>query len=133
MIATPPAGETLRQIAGRYGREYDTLRRDWSRHPDWPTPIGRVRDGAYLYDSAAVDAVVARHFAREPVSLVPGRLYTAKEIEAVTGIRSVTIRADVTKGRWPAPDDTSERANRWLGATVAAAVAGRRGYRSSAG
>ncbi|MFJ8606343.1 hypothetical protein ACIRH0_04015 [Streptomyces sp. NPDC093675] len=39
------------------------------------------------------------------------------------------IRADRSKGRWPAPDDTSNRAHRWLGAAVSKAFEGRRGYR----
>lgn len=133
MVATPSAGETLREIASRYGREYETLRRDWSRHPAWPEPIGTGPHGAHLYDPAAVDAVIAKHFAREAVALEPTRLYSLKEIEAVTGIKPATVRADVNKGRWPAPDDTSTRANRWLGATVTEAVAKRRAYRSSAG
>ncbi|MFF7610731.1 helix-turn-helix transcriptional regulator [Streptomyces lavendulae] len=131
MVATPRAGETLREIAGRYGREYQTLRTEWSRHPSWPEPIGRGPHGAHLYDSAAVDAMVAAHFTREAVTLEPSRLYTAKEIEAATGIKPATIRADVNKGRWPAPDDTTSRANRWLGTTVTEAVAKRRGYRAS--
>lgn len=130
MVATPPAGETLREIARRYGRAYDTLRTAWSRHPSWPKPIATGPHGTLLYDSAAVDAVIAEHFAREGVGLEPTRLYTAKEIEAATGIKPATLRADVSKGRWPAPDDTSGRANRWLGATVTEAVAKRRGYRA---
>ncbi|MFF4369643.1 helix-turn-helix transcriptional regulator [Streptomyces sp. NPDC001594] len=131
MVATPPDAETLQEIADRYGRSVDTLNSRWCLHPDWPAPVGRRRH-AYVYDRAAVDAVVAQHFARKAATLAPDRLYTAKEIEAATGIKPATIRADVKKGRWPAADDTSERAHRWLGATVNEAVAKRRAYRRTA-
>ncbi|MCX4538348.1 hypothetical protein [Streptomyces sp. NBC_01669] len=47
-----------------------------------------------------------------------------------THISAATIRADVSKGRWPAPDDTNGPANRWYGSnTITAALTGRCGYR----
>ncbi|MFB6950193.1 hypothetical protein ACFCXP_11235 [Streptomyces niveus] len=134
MVKSPaPEGETLREIAARHGRAYDTLRTVWSRHPDWPDPLGR-RGRSYVYDPAAVDKVIADHFARDTVELEPRRLYTARQIAQLTGISANTIRADQAKTRadgtprWPAPDDTSGPANRWYGKTIKNTVATRRSY-----
>lgn len=127
MVDNQPEGETLREIAARLGRAYDTLRTQWSRHPAWPAPLGK-RGRSYVYDPAAVDAVIAEHFAREATTFEPGRLYTAREIADLAGLSPTTIRVDLAKGRWPAPDDTTQMANRWTGATVTTALAGRRGY-----
>ncbi|KJK40239.1 hypothetical protein UK15_07765 [Streptomyces variegatus] len=132
MVKPPAEGETLREIAARHGRAYNTLRNQWSRHPDWPDPLPEKRGRSYVYDPAAVDRVIAQHFAREAAKLEPRRLYTAREIEALTGVTAATIRADVTRGRWPAPDDTAQRAHRWYGETVTTALTARRGYRRSA-
>jgi predicted DNA-binding transcriptional regulator AlpA len=129
MVEPPAEGETLREIAARHGRAYNTLRNQWSRHPDWPDPLPEKRGRSYVYDPAAVDRVIARHFGREAAELEPRRLYTAREIENLTGVTAGTIRADVTRGRWPAPDDTSQRAHRWYGETVTTALTARRGYR----
>ncbi|MFG3174920.1 hypothetical protein ACGFZC_07555 [[Kitasatospora] papulosa] len=128
MVANPPAdGETLREIATRYGRAYNTLSAQWSRHEAWPAPTGK-RGRAYVYNPAEVDAVVQEHFVRENTALQPRRLYTAREIADLAGISAATIRADLSKGRWPAPDDTEGPANRWTGKTVTATLKGRRGY-----
>lgn len=88
---------------------------------------------APLADGAAVAAFVRDHVDRPAVELEPRRLYTAREIEALTGVKTATIRADRTRGRWPEPDDDSERAHRWYGATVTRALSGRRGYRRAEG
>ncbi|WP_046495055.1 hypothetical protein [Streptomyces odonnellii] len=134
MVDTPePRRETLREIAARHGRAYDTLRTQWSRHPAWPPPIDK-RGRFYLYDSAAVDKVIADHFQRPATKLKNRQLYTAREIEAATGISAATIRADQSKKRadgtprWPAPDNTDGPANRWYGRTVIAALKKRRSY-----
>ncbi|MCX4575627.1 hypothetical protein OHB41_21025 [Streptomyces sp. NBC_01571] len=131
MVASQPQGETLREIADRHGRAYNTLRNQWSRHEAWPDPLPEKRGRSLVYDPAAVDRVIAEHFARPATELEPRRLYTAKEIEALTGVTAATIRADVSKDRWPAPDDTSGRAHRWYGETVTTALTRRRGYRRS--
>jgi predicted DNA-binding transcriptional regulator AlpA len=52
-------------------------------------------------------------------------------IEALTGVTAATIRADRSRGRWPAPDDTGGRAHRWYGKTVTTALTTRRGYHRS--
>ncbi|MER7807905.1 hypothetical protein [Streptomyces sp900116325] len=128
MVDTPAEGETLREIAARHGRAYDTLRTQWSRHPAWPAPLGK-RSRSYVYDPAAVDAVIAEHFTREATTFEPRRLYTAREVADLAGISSATIRADVKKGRWPAADDATQMTHRWYGATITTALAGRRGYK----
>jgi hypothetical protein len=131
MVEPPTEGETLREIAARHGRAYNTLRNQWSRHPAWPDPLPEKRGRSYVYDPAAVDRVIAEHFERQAVELEPRRLYTAREIETLTGVTAATIRADQSRDRWPAPDDTSGGVNRWTGATATQALEGRRGYRRS--
>ncbi|MGV4984533.1 helix-turn-helix transcriptional regulator [Streptomyces sp. NRAIS4] len=126
MVDTPP-GETYDEIAARHSRAKLTIRNQWARHPDWPEPIGK-RGKLLLFDPAAVDQFVTDHIERSPTVLEDRRLYTAREIEQLTGITAATIRADRSKGRWPGPDDTSTRAHRWYGATVTEALAARRGY-----
>ncbi|NML55355.1 hypothetical protein HHL19_16420 [Streptomyces sp. R302] len=130
MVNTPPASETLSEIAARHGRSEKTIRNTWARHPDWPAAVGK-RGRAYVYDPAAVDQVVADHFARPAADLEPRRLYTTAEIATATGLKAVTIRAEVSKGRWPAADDTAGRVHRWYGSTVLKALQDRRGYRST--
>ncbi|MER8233486.1 hypothetical protein [Streptomyces sp. NPDC094049] len=131
MVATEPEGETLSEIAARYGRAETTVRNQWTTHPDWPDPLGRGggQGRPNVYDSTEVDAVVAEHFLRPVVELEASRLYSAAEIEAATGISAGTIRADVSKGRFPQADDKRGAAKVWRGATVTEALAGRHGYR----
>ncbi|MFF8406924.1 helix-turn-helix transcriptional regulator [Streptomyces sp. NPDC015684] len=128
MVDTPP-GETYAEIAARHARAETTVRNQWARHPDWPAPLPGKRGKFLVFDPAAVDQFVAAHVDRQAVDLEPRRLYTAREIEQLTGVTSAAIRADRSKGRWPEPDDRSGRAHRWYGASVTAALAGRRGYR----
>ncbi|MEV6425708.1 hypothetical protein [Streptomyces sp. NPDC051662] len=134
MVDTPPAaGETLREIAARYDRDYETVRA-LAKRPGWPEHIGK-RGRAYVYDPAEVDPIASEAYQRPAPNLEPNRLYTAREIEAATGISAATIRADQTKvrasgtPRWPAPDDTTQHAHRWYGRTVAAELKNRRAYR----
>ncbi|MFI5973532.1 helix-turn-helix transcriptional regulator [Streptomyces sp. NPDC051452] len=130
MVDTPP-GETYAEIAARHGRAETTVRNQWARHPEWPKPLSRKRGKFLLFDPAAVDRFVAAHVDRPAAELEPRRLYSAREIENLTGITAATIRADRSKGRWPAPDDESSRAHRWYGATITKALVGRRAYRKS--
>ncbi|WP_435251694.1 helix-turn-helix transcriptional regulator [Streptomyces tendae] len=131
MVDSTP-GETYEQIAARHGRSLARVRNAWARHPAWPAPTGKCGK-QLLFDPAAVDRAIREHIDRPPAALEDDRLYTAKEIEQLTGVTAATIRADRHKGRWPAPDDTSSRAHRWTGATVAQALAGRRAYRRAEG
>lgn len=133
IVAAGTPSETLREIAARYDRAYSTVRNEWATHAAWPAPADKV-GRAYVYDTSAVDAVIAKHFTRPAVELEPRRMYTAKEIAELTGISAATIRADRTKlradgtPRWPAPDDTAGPAHRWSGTTVTKALKGRRAY-----
>ncbi|MEV4974433.1 hypothetical protein [Streptomyces scopuliridis] len=136
MVNTPPAaGETLREIAARYDRDYETVRA-LAKRPGWPKPIGK-QGRAYTYDPAEVDPIASAAYERPAVNLKPTRLYTAREIEAATGITTATIRADQTKvradgtPRWPAADDTTQPAHRWYGRTVLSELRNRRAYRRS--
>ncbi|WP_432169075.1 helix-turn-helix transcriptional regulator [Streptomyces sp. 1222.5] len=131
MVDTPP-GETYSEIAARHGRAETTIRNQWARHPDWPDPLPEKRGKFLQFAPAAVDRFVAAHVDRQDADLEPRRLYTAREIEQLTGITSATIRADRSKGRWPEPDDRSGRAHRWYGATIQQSLSTRRGYRRNA-
>ncbi|MEV7422854.1 hypothetical protein [Streptomyces sp. NPDC091212] len=133
MVDTPqPVGETLREIAARYGRDYETVRA-LAKRAGWPDPVGK-RGGAYTYDPAAVDPIATAAYRRPTTELRPRRLYTAREIATATGISAGTIRADRTKKRadgtprWPAPDDTDGPAHRWYGKTITAELKKRRTY-----
>ncbi|MEU3520309.1 hypothetical protein ABZ770_34430 [Streptomyces sp. NPDC006654] len=117
------------EIAARHGRAEPTIRNQWARHPEWPAPLPSQRGKFLLFDPAAVGRFVAANVDRQAADLEPRRLYTAREIETLTGITAATIRADRSKGRWPAADDTTGRAHRWYGATVTGVLAGRRPYR----
>ncbi|MBX9392841.1 hypothetical protein K4749_04370 [Streptomyces sp. TRM72054] len=87
-----------------------------------------------LFDPAAVDKVIAEHIERPAAELELRCLYTAKEIEALTGITAATIRAERSKGALaPSADDTSSHAHRWKGSTVTKALAGRRAYHKDDG
>ncbi|MFJ2178907.1 hypothetical protein ACIOHE_39190 [Streptomyces sp. NPDC087851] len=134
MVDTPPpAGETLREIAARYGRTYETVRA-LTKRPGWPAPIGK-KGGAHTYDPADVDPIATAAY-RRAAPLEPDRLYTARQIAAITSISEGTIRADRAKlrtdgtPRWPAPDGTTRTgANLWYGRTVTAELKKRHSYR----
>ncbi|MEU1275314.1 hypothetical protein [Streptomyces sp. NPDC005799] len=124
----PP--ETIEEIAARIGRPLTTVKTTWRRHPDWPAPLPERRGRWVQYDPDAVDAFIREQIDRQAVTLEPRRLYTAPELEAAgIGITAGTIRADLTRRRWPEPDATDGGTNRWYGATAAKALEGRRGYR----
>ncbi|MBK3630526.1 hypothetical protein JHN59_38170 [Streptomyces sp. MBT49] len=120
------------EIADLYDVSPHTVTKSWARHSAWPAPVdkrGRYKE----YDAHDVERFVRDHVQRAAVDLEPTRLYTAPELEAAgIGITAGTIRADLTRGRWPAPDRTEHGVNQWLGSTAAQALAGRRGYRRSA-
>lgn len=129
---SPHAPETVDEIAARTGRPLTTVKNTWRRHPAWPTPLPEKRGRWVQYDPRDVDQFIRDHIDRDApaTALEPRRLYTATELEAAgIGIKAATIRADRTRGRWPAPDDTTGGVNRWYGATAAKALVGRRGYR----
>ncbi|REE62143.1 hypothetical protein BX257_4756 [Streptomyces sp. 3212.3] len=130
----PRSPETFEEIAERLGRPVSTVRNTWSRHPAWPQPLEERRGRWKLFDPEAVDAFIRDHLERDTPALEPRRLYTARELEdAGLGITAGTIRAYLTRGRWPAPDDTQGGVNRWYGATVTQALEHRRAYRRGPG
>ncbi|MFB6620327.1 hypothetical protein ACIGFK_07470 [Streptomyces sp. NPDC085524] len=54
------------------------------------------------------------------------------EIAAATGVQPVTIRAHISRGRWPSPDTAQEDGTKLRrGATVTEHPTGRRGYRQA--
>ncbi|MEU9149188.1 hypothetical protein AB0D59_01210 [Streptomyces sp. NPDC048417] len=117
------------EIAEHYGVGIHTVTKTWTQHADWPDSVGKR--GRYKeYAAADVDTFVREHIRRQAVDLEPERLYTAQQLEdAGIGITAGTIRADLTRGRWPEPDDSDNGVNRWKGKTATAAMATRRGYR----
>ncbi|MEH0428830.1 hypothetical protein QBB34_21345 [Streptomyces stelliscabiei] len=119
------------EIAERYGVSIHTVTKTWAQHPSWPAPAGKR--GRYKeYDATAIADFVRQHVERQVVGLEPTRLYTAQQLEdAGIGIKAGTIRGDLTRNRWPEPDDTSNGVNRWTGQTVMTAMTGRRGYRKT--
>lgn len=126
----PRPPETVEEVAARIGRPLSTVKNTWRRHPAWPAPLPEKRGRRVLYDPDAIDRFIRDHVDRPAIALEPQRLYTARELEAADiGVTAGTIRADRTRGRWPAPDDTEDGVNQWRGATVAQALEGRRGYR----
>lgn len=116
------------EIADRYGRSLHTVTKVWVQHPAWPQPVdkrGRYKE----YDAAAVATFVRDHIDRASVDLEPDRLYTAQQLEdAGAGVTAGTIRSDLSRDRWPRPDDTADGVNRWYGHTATTALAGRRPY-----
>ncbi|AEW94612.1 MULTISPECIES: hypothetical protein [Streptomycetaceae] len=125
-----PGGETFPEIAARTGRSLTTVQKGWSRHPDWPTPVGK-RGRWNEYAPADVDRFIQDHIVRPAPALDPLRLYTAQEIHAAGGPSPSTINSERSRGNWPPADDTTGRAHRWYGQTVAAALKGRRAYQRS--
>ncbi|MEU7044951.1 hypothetical protein AB0A77_28385 [Streptomyces varsoviensis] len=126
-----PVRETVSEIAARTGRPIETVRSTWARRADWPAATGKR--GRWLeYDRAEVDQWLADHITRPaPVAnLEADRLYTSQQLEAAgIGISAGTIRADLSRGRWPKPDDEADGVKRWTGKTALDAVKNRRGYR----
>ncbi|MBK3563209.1 MULTISPECIES: hypothetical protein [unclassified Streptomyces] len=121
------------EIAEQYGVSIHTVTKTWAQHPEWPSSRGRR--GRYKeYAADEVSEFVQKHVQRQAAELEPERLYTAQQLEdAGIGIKAGTIRADLTRQRWPEPDNTEHGVNRWKGRTATAAMTKRRGYRRKDG
>ncbi|MEU6376795.1 hypothetical protein [Streptomyces sp. NPDC046909] len=117
------------EIAETYGVSIHTVTKTWAQHPAWPDSVGKR--GRYKeYAAEDIADFVHEHIERQAVALEARRLYTAQQLEeAGIGIKAGTIRADLTRSRWPEPDDAEGGVNRWYGATATRALEGRRGYR----
>jgi len=128
MVDHSTRGVIIPEIAERYGRSPATIQKHWTRHPEWPEPIGRR--GRWLeYDADAVDKVVHRLFIRTTgTDGSPDDLLTVAEIAEYTGLKPTTIRSDISRGRWPEPDEVAHGVKLWRRATVDAVMAHRRIY-----
>lgn len=120
--ATSSAGETITEIAARYGRARSTVSTKWSLRHDWPAPIG-TRGRAYLYDPEEVDAWFNWHPQEvATVDWIPVGLYSLREVAAASGVRLSTLRSRLYSGAWPAADDVSGMTHLWFGTTIVAAL-----------
>lgn len=118
----------LPEIARRYGRPLATVRTAWAADPAWPAPCGK-RGRYNEYDAAAVDAAVQSITGRPQLDGDGAELLTFDQIAEATGLAAATIRSDLSRGRWPAPDDTGDGVKRWRRSTVRSVMETRRAYR----
>ncbi|MGW6984738.1 hypothetical protein ACWGE1_35680 [Streptomyces sp. NPDC054932] len=130
----PPEGRTgvtYTEIAGHYGMSARYLSENprWGRHPDWPAAIGK-RGRAIEFDAEAIARFFGEHHTREATPLDPNRRYTVVEIAEASGLQPDSIRSDISRGRWPAPDEMDGDRKLWWGETVTTHLAGRRIYRN---
>ena len=118
------------EIAERHGYSIAYVQRRWMTHPAWPSPAGK-RGKWHEYDTAAVDEWVRGHIERETPEPTggPDDLLTVQDIADYTNLSHRTVRADVSRGRWPAPDDEQYGVKRWRRATVDEVMMRRRPYR----
>ncbi|MFJ7590662.1 hypothetical protein ACIQZO_25415 [Streptomyces sp. NPDC097617] len=130
----PPEGRTgvtYTEIAEHYGMSARYLSENprWGRHPGWPPPIGK-RGRTMEFDAQAIARFFGEHHTREATPLDPSRRYTVVEIAEASGLQPDSIRSDISRGRWPAPDERDGDRKLWRGDTVTAHLAGRRIYRN---
>jgi hypothetical protein len=120
------------EIAARYGRPLTTVQTEWMPDPAWPARAGK-RGRWNEYDAAEVAAAVKAITARPPLpGGDPGDLLTIAQAAAYARISPRTIRSDLSRGRWPVPDDDEHGVKRWKRSTVDRVMSGRRQYRRSA-
>lgn len=118
----------LPEIARRYERPLSTIRTAWVTDPAWPQPCGK-RGRYNEYDAAEVGAAVAAITGRPQLDGDPDELLTIAQAAEATGLAEATIRADLSRGRWPNPDDDEHGVKRWKRSTVASVRLGRRKYK----
>ncbi|MFJ3518408.1 MULTISPECIES: hypothetical protein [unclassified Streptomyces] len=125
------AGVTYTEIAEHYGMSARYLSENprWGRHPGWPRAIGK-RGRTIEFDAEAIARFFGEHHTREATPLDPDRCYTVVEIAEASGLQPDSIRSDISRGRWPAPDEMDGDRKLWRGRTVTAHLAGRRIYRN---
>ncbi|MFD3873139.1 hypothetical protein [Streptomyces sp. NPDC058623] len=133
-VPVPPKGRigvTYTEIAAHYGMSarYISENPRWGRHERWPESIGK-RGRNKEFDPDAVAAFFNEHHIRETAPLDPDRLYTVVEIAEAANLQPDTVRSDISRGRWPAPDQWSQGETKlWRGDTVRAHLSARRTYR----
>lgn len=132
IVNYPPDGEqpeglvALKEIADAHHQTMSTVRR-WTFSPEWPKPAA-TRGSAFLYLKTEVADVVRLYTERE-MPLATGPLDELLDIiraAAEAGISASTLRADMNRGRWPAPDDEAHGVKRWKRQTVLETMAARR-------
>lgn len=113
------------EIAARYGRALTTVTTKWLQHPAWPEPAGKR--GRYKeYDAAEVATAVQVITGQPRVPAGdPDELLDVAAAADELGIGASTIRAYISRGQWPAPDDETY-GKRWKRSTIASK---RRAYR----
>src|ERR1039457_2065952 len=117
------------EVAARYGRPLTTIQTEWMPDPAWPAAIGK-RGRWNEYDAAEVAAAVQAITGRPQLPEGdPDELLDIGQAAAHAGISPSTIRADLSRGRWPAPDDGKHGVKRWKRSTVTTVMEGRRQYR----
>ena len=123
-------GIIVPEIAATYGRSVNTVR-DWIKDEAWPSPLGK-RGRFWEYDRAAVDELVRARFVRpRTTGGDPDTLLTMAEAADRAGVEPGTLRSDLSRGRWPAPDEIRDGVKMWRAATVDAVLAGRQAYRKA--
>jgi hypothetical protein len=114
----------LPEIAAKYGRPERTIGW-WRFRYDWPEPTG-TRGRWDEYDPAQVDAAIRAILALGDDDADPDELLDAKAAAAEAGISWGTVRSDISRNRWPAPDEDKYGVRRWKRSTVRAEMACRR-------
>jgi uncharacterized protein YjcR len=125
-------GMTVPEIAAEHGRPEKTIRH-WIRAYDWPQPTGTRPTGgrhADEYDPGEVAAAVAAILRVTAGEGDAGELLDAREAAAEAGISYATVRADISRGRWPEADHAEPDGTRyWKRSTVRAVMAARRPHK----
>lgn len=114
----------LPEIADAYERPTATIAW-WRVRYEWPAPTGK-RGRWDEYDAGEVAAAVRAILALGDEDADPDELLDMKAAAAEAGISYATVRADVSKERWPLPDHEEFGAKRWKRSTVRAEMASRR-------
>jgi hypothetical protein len=118
------AGVTVPEIAAKYGRPVKTIR-TWMYRYDWPDPVkkrGRLNE----YNPGEVEAAVRAILALGGDGADMDELLDMKTAAGEAGISYATVRADISRGRWPPPDEDRDGVKRWTRRTVRQEMASRR-------
>lgn len=118
---------TLPEIAEAYGRSERVIAW-WRWRYDWPEPVRRRsrRDECDEYDAAEVDAAIRAILAIGGADADPGELLDARQAAAEAGVSYGTVRAYISKGQWPEPDEYRNGGRRWRRSTVRDEMASRK-------
>lgn len=114
------------EIAEKYGRARNTIVL-WRHKYDWPDPVG-TRGRWDEFDADAVDQAVQAIIGTgtADADADPDELLDTRAAAEEAGLSPATVRADISKGRWPEPDDSRFGTRRWRRSTVREAMMARR-------